>query len=201
VSAIDVLGAAGLGLGLGVVTGMPLGVINVAVIDAASAGARRFATGIGVGGAIADTAHATLAFAGVGHVVTEHPEWMRALAIIAAIAIAIYVIVAWRRRPTAATRDDRGPLRGIVTGALLTLPNPGALGAWVAVAASVWPHASLVAAVVLGVGVGVGSAAWFAVLAWLITRIPPNHAAVRIISRAALVALVAIAIVGVVRAL
>ena len=44
--------AAALGLGLGIVTGMPLGVVNVAIVDAAVAGRTRFATGIGVGGAL-----------------------------------------------------------------------------------------------------------------------------------------------------
>ena len=51
---------------LGVVTGMPLGVVNVAIVDAATQGRTRFAIGIGIGGGLADTVHAAIAFAAVG---------------------------------------------------------------------------------------------------------------------------------------
>jgi threonine/homoserine/homoserine lactone efflux protein len=73
VSAADVAGAAALGGVLGVVTGMPIGIVNVAIVEAATRGERRFATGIGIGGALADTVHTTIAFVGVGHVVERHP--------------------------------------------------------------------------------------------------------------------------------
>ena len=63
---VNVLVAAALGIALGVVTGMPLGVVNVAIVDAATAGRTRFAIGVGLGGALADTVHAALAFVGVG---------------------------------------------------------------------------------------------------------------------------------------
>lgn len=47
----------------------------------------------------------------------------------------------------------------------LTLPNPAALAAWVAVAGVVVPEASVAVAVAGAVGVAIGSAAWFALLA------------------------------------
>src|SRR5690606_22150843 len=59
---LDAIAAAALGVGLGAVTGMPIGVVNVAIVDAAVRGERRFATGIGIGGALADAGHAALAF-------------------------------------------------------------------------------------------------------------------------------------------
>lgn len=198
---MKLVAAAGLGLGLGVVTGMPLGVVNVAIVDAAAASRRRFALGVALGGGIADAIHALLAFAGVGRVVTSRPELMRWLAIGAAVLIVGYAIVAWRRRPTVrpASDESRG-VRGLAMGMLLTLPNPGALAAWVAVAASLAPRAEVAEAAVVAAGVGVGSAAWFALLAHGVSRVRPDHPALRIIPRAALLALVAIAIYGVVRA-
>ena len=166
---IELAVAALAGLALGVVTGMPLGVVNVAVADAAAAGRTRFAIGIGIGGAIADAIHAALAFVGIGRVVTERPAWTHAMAIVAACSICAYVAFALvrRRRPTP---DVRRPTPGILLGLALTLPNPGALAAWVAVAAALWPTSSLAGALVLAAGVGVGSALWFAMLARWVAR-------------------------------
>jgi threonine/homoserine/homoserine lactone efflux protein len=209
---VNVLGAAGLGFGLGVVTGMPLGVINVAIVDAATAGRRRFASGIGLGGGVADAVHAMLAFAGVGRVVISDPALVRGLAIAAAIVIVAYVVFAWRRRgrgvdPRIGARmdddasDDASWTRGLTTGLVLTLPNPAALGAWVAVAASVWPDAAPLPATLVAGGVGTGSALWFTMLARWIGRIRPDHPALALVPRIASIGLIAIAIAGVVRAL
>jgi arginine exporter protein ArgO len=198
----SLLVAAGLGLGLGIVTGMPLGVVNVAIVDAAVAGRARFATGIGIGGALADTAHAAAAFIGIGQLVTTRPDLVRWLAIGAAIAIFAYVAFAWRaRKPRPTTGDTSSLARGIAIGCGLTLPNPGALAAWVAVAAAIWPDATTAEACVLAGGVGLGSAGWFAALARWVSRVRPDHPALAILSRIALVALVGIAGVGLVRAL
>jgi threonine/homoserine/homoserine lactone efflux protein len=195
---MDLVIAAALGLGLGIVTGMPIGVVNVAIVDAVVAQRKRFAIGIGVGGALADAIHAALAFAGVGRLLTARPDLIRAFAIVAAALIAAYAIYAWRapRRPKPI---DTTNARSILAGFLLTLPNPGALSAWVAVAAVLLPAASIAESIVLAAGVGVGSAAWFAFLAWLVGRIPPEHRALRIIPKLAIVAFVAIAAVGLAR--
>jgi arginine exporter protein ArgO len=195
--------AAALGLGLGVVTGMPLGVVNVAIVDAAVAGRARFATGIGIGGALADTAHAAAAFIGVGQLVTTRPELVRWLAIGAAVAIVAYVVLTWRAREARhRTGDDTSSLaKGVVIGCGLTLPNPGALAAWVAVAAAIWPNATIAEACALAGGVGLGSAGWFAALARWVSGVRPDHPALRVISRAALVALLGIASIGLGRAL
>jgi len=198
---VSIVSAAALGAGLGVVTGMPLGVVNVAIVDAAAAGRRRFAIGVGIGGAVADTIHAALAFVGVGRLVTSRPELVRVLAIAAAVLILGYAVASWRRSralPRSAT-DASSMLSGLTTGFALTLPNPGALAAWVAVAASIWPEATIAEAIVLAVGVGLGSAVWFALLARWVSRVRPDHKALAIIPRIALVVLVVLAVVGVAR--
>lgn len=188
---------------LGVVTGMPLGVVNVSIVDAATAGHRRFATGLGIGGAIADAAHAALAFIGIGQLVTARPALVRGLAIAAAIVIVGYAIVSWRRLRAAPApgRTASTALRGIATGVALTLPNPAALAAWVAVAAALWPTASTAAAITLAIGVGIGSAGWFSGLAAVVSRMRPAHRALRVIPRVALAVFVGIAVAGVVRVL
>ncbi|MBA3542354.1 MAG: hypothetical protein H0T79_22250, partial [Deltaproteobacteria bacterium] len=80
----------------------------------------------------------------------------------------------------------------------LTLPNPGALGAWVAVAA-IWPAGSPLLATLVGLGVGAGSALWFVLLGRWVGTVRRDHPVVRAIPRVAVVALIAIAIVGVAR--
>ena len=179
---------------------MPLGVINLAIIDTASAGHRTAAIGIGIGGALADTLHAALAFVGVAALVTAHPDVVRVLAIAAAALIATYAVFAWRAHHRSAPPREPTRTRSLVTGFLLTLPNPGALSAWVAVAASLWPDATTAEALTLAAGVGIGSALWFALLAHLVAKLPRDHRALRIIPRVAIVALLAIAVAGLVRA-
>ena len=228
----ELLRAAGLGLGLGVVTGMPLAVINVAIVEAATAGRRRFAIGLGLGGGVADTVHAMLAFTGVGRVVTAEPAVVRCLAIAAALVIVAYAALAWRRR-TRAVHQAQGAdhvqgadqaqgadhvqgadqvagsradgdvhlTRGFGTALVLTLPNPAALVAWLAVAAAAWPDAAPLEAAVIAGGVGAGSALWFTMLARWISRVRRDHPALEVIQRLALVLFIAFAVVGVVRAL
>jgi len=205
VNALGLASAAGLGVGLGVITSVVPAVINVSIVDAAAAGRSRFALGIGLGGAAADAIQAGLAFAGVGGVVLARPELVRALSIAAAIAIAGFAVATWRRRRPAARRgppdDTAGVARGTATGFALTLLNPAVLAAWAAVAAAAWPHAAPLEAAVIAAGVGIGSALWFTLLGRWIRRIRPDHPALAAIPRVALVLLVAIAIAGVVRAL
>lgn len=196
-SAVDVASAAGLGIALGVVTGMPIGVVNVAILDAALRGQRRYAAGIGVGGAIADSIHAAIAFIGIGRLVTEHPSWSRTLAVIAAVVIASYALLASRSRPTARARHGK---HGVLAGLLLTLPNPAALGAWCAVAAVLWPSITLGPAIAISTGVGVGSVIWFTLLARFLSSLPPEHRFVRWLPKLAAALLVALAVSGIVRA-
>lgn len=203
-NALGLASAAGLGVGLGVVTSVTPAVINVSIVDAAAAGRRRFAIGLGVGGAAADAIQAGLAFAGVGGVVLARPELVRALTIAAALAIVAFAVATWRRRPAARHRpadDAAGAARGTATGFALTLLNPAVLAAWAAVATAAWPHAAPLEAAAIAAGVGTGSALWFTLLAHWISRVRPDHPALTAIPRVALVLLVGIAVAGVVRTL
>lgn len=194
--------AAALGLALGAVTGMPLGVVNVAIVDAALAGRRAYAAGVGLGGALADTTHALLAMLGLARLVTARPELVRVLAIVAAIVIVGYAVLGWRRqRVTLAgsTTVDGGVARGVGAGLALTLPNPGALTGWVAIAAALWPHADAAEAIAFATGVGIGSAVWFVVLGRVVARVRRDHPALQLVPKLALAMFVAIAVVGIVR--
>lgn len=183
---INLAAALGLGLALGIVTGLPLGVVNVSIVDAATQGRRRFATGIGIGGGLADAIHSSIAFAGVGQL---DASYTRPLAIAMALVIVGYIVVARHVHVRAHGKH------GVVTGILFTLPNPAAFAAWVAIASATWPTISTHHALVVGAGVGIGSAAWFALLARIATRWQPKW-----LSKLATVLLAAIATLGIVRA-
>lgn len=191
----DVAGAAVLGVVLGVVTGLPIGVVNVAIVEAAARGERRFAIQVGLGGALADAVHAAIAFLGIGRVADHVPQ--RTLAVVAGCIVVAYALLALRRHAGAAPRPRR---YGVVTGLVLTLPNPAALGAWFAVAAALWPSIDVTPAIALAAGVGIGSALWFTVLARVVAALPAGHRIVRWLPRVAVALLAAIAVAGIVRA-
>jgi len=195
-----------IGTALGAATGIPLGVVNVAVLEAAARVGRRHAAGIGAGGAIADALHAAVAFAGAAPILARQPALLRILAAVSAVVIVVYAIVVWRARPAPATGAAAparrgGFARGLAVGISLTLPNPAPLLAWVAVAGAVLPDASTAAALVGAAGVGVGSAAWFALLAHLASRGVVGDGALRWLPRAAAIALIAVAAISLARVL
>jgi threonine/homoserine/homoserine lactone efflux protein len=160
-------GALAIGVGLGAATGVPLGVVNLAIVEAATRVGRRHAIGIGLGGALADMVHAGIAFAGAAPLLTRHAAIARGFHAASGLAVLVYAILLWRREATAtASQPSTGGLaRGIVVGASLTLPNTAALAAWLAVAGAVFPDATVATGLVAAAGVGLGSAAWFAALA------------------------------------
>jgi threonine/homoserine/homoserine lactone efflux protein len=171
--ALELARAIAIGLALGVLTGIPLGVVNVAVIEL-GARDRRAATWLGAGGALADGVHAAIAILGYGALVARSATATRVLAAASGVIVLAYVVWIVRRR---APRDEHAPraviasrVRALATGLSLTLPNPGALAAWTAVAAAFFPTAGAPIAVAAACAVAVGSAAWFAALARIAAR-------------------------------
>jgi threonine/homoserine/homoserine lactone efflux protein len=198
---VELLRAVGLGLALGVVTGIPLGVVNIAVIEAAGRD-RRAATWLGAGGAVADATHTVVAIIGYGAVITRSPAATRVLAVASAAIVAGYAAwIVMRRRDAAAPERavPTSPLRAFGTGLSLTLPNPGALMAWTAVAAALFPGATVGEAIACAAGVGAGSAVWFAMLAKIAAR--TRIADRRWATRAVAAVLLGLAVVAIVRVL
>jgi len=201
---LDVVVAIAIGILLGIATGLPLGVVNVAVVEAATRVGARPAIALGVGGALADGVHSALAFAGIAPLLTRYPEVRRSMVLISATLVVVYAVVVWRRREpvrAAATRETpRSIWRSIGLGASLTLPNPGALAAWVAVASAV-PHERLAVGLAAAAGVTVGSAAWFTALARLAARHALDRPIARRVAQVTAALLVALAAAAVAREL
>lgn len=195
------------GVALGAITGLPLGVVNVAIVEAAAGGRRGAARGIGVGGAAADAVHAALAFGGVGGMIVARPGAAAALHVIAGVILIGYAAILWRAAgaaaPGAATPAGLPPSsfgRGVVTGLGLTLPNPAALGAWIAVAGALAPP-SAAHGLVTAAGVGLGSAAWFVTLARLASRGAPTPSPRRGLTRGVAIAIALLGAAAIVRGL
>lgn len=159
-----------LGFGLGVATSMPLGVANAATVDAAVHHGRGRALGIAAGGASADVVHAGLAFAGLGPLLSAHPEWAAGFFLLSGVAIAGYGVRVWCATPVAVGEAGAPRVIGAFTvGLLLTVTNPGALMAWMFIAAAIAPESALHGGLIAG-GIGLGAFTWFAVLVELVTR-------------------------------
>ena len=156
------------------VTGVPLGVVNVAVVERARRDGAGAGAALGIGGAIADGTHAALATLGTGAWLANHRVALLAVALTGAVSIAIYAVMLWRRasEPAAAGPALAAASRSrlLLRGLSLTLPNPAALLAWTAIATALWPTASIATAIAVAAGVAVGSATWFVTLARLAAR-------------------------------
>lgn len=156
-----------IGLALGVLTSIPIGVANVAVVDAGLRSGRRRALGIAAGAAMADAVHSGVAFTGMGLLLNRHPLVPAILFMVSGALITGYGVHALRtvtRHQPAAVADG-----GFFLGLALTGLNPAPLLAWVVVAGALALPSAL-AGVITAAGVGAGAFACFAVFAHLAAR-------------------------------
>ena len=99
------------------------------------------------------------------------------------VCLAVAALLAWRPTRVATPTLARAELW---VGVALTLPNPAAVTAWIMVAAAIGPLSPMTA-VATALGVGVGSAGYFAGLATLASRAQPAPSRYRLDRVAALV--------------
>ncbi len=160
-----------MGLGLGALASLPLGAANVAVVEAGLRVGRQRALWVAAGGATADTAHASLAFIGIGSAAANYHVATGLFFLVSGAVVAGYGVLAARvgGGPGDAAPPARSNARAYAAGLALTLFNPAALLAWVAVAGAL-PPATPVPALASGAGVGLGAFAVFAALAVLAAR-------------------------------
>jgi threonine/homoserine/homoserine lactone efflux protein len=134
------------------------------VVDAALRRGPRRAVGVGLGGSVADTLHSFVGVAGIGALLTRHAWAPPVLLVVSAVVLGSYgAHLLWR--PVSPER--RAPARlggGFALGLSLTLFNPAALLAWIAVGALIGAP-SAPAAFAVALGVGLGAFAWCAFLA------------------------------------
>ncbi|MCX5747599.1 MAG: LysE family transporter [Proteobacteria bacterium] len=167
-----------IGFAAGALTGIPIGPVNVAVIDAAYRFTFRRAVAVGAGGAVADGLYAALGVLGVAPLFERYPSVPPILSAISGVILLIYGVLTARSQPvTPASSSSDAPVdrrremrQGFTIGLALILLNPAALVTWVVIVSSKIPAATTIDGISFAIGVSVGSFAWFALVAYLTTK-------------------------------
>lgn len=168
----------GIGAAIGILTGIPIGPVNVAVIDAAYRHAFIRAIAVGLGGAVGDLLYAALGILGLGPILEKYPHIPPILYGISGIVLIVYGSITVRAQPARAvpaheqenvkqTTDGQHVLAGFVLGVALILLNPAAIVTWVLIVGSFMSGATTMEGLGAVIGVGLGSFCWFTFVAWL----------------------------------
>src|SRR2546423_12466091 len=95
-----------IGVAAGALTGVPIGPVNVAVIDAAYRHTLRRAMSVGFGGALADGLYAALGVLGVTPILRSNPAIPPILYSVSGIVLLIYGFLTARSQPVAPATQD-----------------------------------------------------------------------------------------------
>jgi arginine exporter protein ArgO len=163
-----------IGAALGALTGVPIGPLNVAIIDAAYRHHLRRAIAVGLGGAVADLAYASLGILGLGQLLTAHESVPPILFSVSGVVLIVYGILTVRAQPVdpgVAGQDDVAGKSyfwgGFGMGIALILLNPATLITWVVIVGSHMADTTRSEGLAAALGIGAGSAFWFMVVAHL----------------------------------
>ncbi len=169
-----------LGVAAGALTGVPIGPVNVAVIDASYRHTMRRAIGVGLGGAIADAFYAGLGIIGVTPALSQYDSVKSGLYAVSGIVLLIYGFLTARSQPvTPAVPEDPASaaqtkrankelVQGMKVGVALIVLNPAAMVTWVLIVGSLIPSIdNNWEGLVCAIGVFAGSFGWFALVAYL----------------------------------
>jgi threonine/homoserine/homoserine lactone efflux protein len=169
-----------IGAAAGAITGVPIGPVNVAVIDAAYRHTLRRAIAVGVGGSLADGLYAALGVLGVTPVLRTYPSIPPILYLVSGVVLLGYGFLTARSQPVAPAQpspDDpresvttiqrREMWTGFTVGVALIALNPATIVTWVVIMGQIIPEATVSGGIACAVGVTVGSFGWFALVAYL----------------------------------
>ena len=168
-----------IGVLAGALTGVPIGPVNVAVIDAAYRHTFRRAVAVGLGGALADCLYAGLGVLGVTPILRTYPSVLTVLYAVSGVVLMVYGFLTARSQPPAAAVADhphpdepavvdrRDFRQGFTVGVALILLNPAAVVTWVVIMGSMIPDANTWEGIACAVGVFIGSWSWFTLVAYL----------------------------------
>lgn len=164
-----------IGFAAGALTGVPIGPVNVAVIDAAYRHTMRRALAVGAGGAIADGLYCALGVAGVTPVLRANPSIPPVLYAVTGVVLFIYGFLTVRTRPVVPAAHEAAHTvtnanetwAGFKIGITLIILNPAAVVTWVVIVGKFVPHATKLDGLITAAGVVVGSFLWFSLVAVL----------------------------------
>ncbi len=168
-----------IGMAAGAATGIPIGPVNVAVIDASYRHTFRRAIAIGLGGALADGLYSALGVLGVTPVLRNYPSVPPIMYAVSGIVLLVYGFLTARSQPVAPVAAPDGPLpsssvamrkemwSGFSVGLLLIVLNPAAIVTWVVIMGQIIPTGTHLEGLACAIGVMIGSFSWFALVAYL----------------------------------
>jgi arginine exporter protein ArgO len=167
-----------IGVAAGALTGVPIGPVNVAVIDAAYRHTLRRAIAVGLGGALADGLYVALGVMGVTPFLQKYPSVPPILYAISGVILLVYGFLTARSQPVAPAAPTEVSSSGSVAmrkemwsgfsvGVALIILNPAAIVTWVFIMGSIIPDATITEGIACAIGVMVGSFGWFALVAYL----------------------------------
>jgi threonine/homoserine/homoserine lactone efflux protein len=173
-----------IGILAGALTGVPIGPVNVAVIDSAYRHTFRRALAVGLGGALADCLYAALGVMGVTPFLRTYPTVLTVIYAVSGVVLLVYGFLTARSQPVTpaapATPEAHAPAedsvafrrremkQGFTLGVALILLNPAAVVTWVVIMGSVIPDTSTHwDGLACAVGVFCGSWSWFSLVAYL----------------------------------
>jgi threonine/homoserine/homoserine lactone efflux protein len=164
-----------IGVAAGALTGVPIGPVNVAVIDAAYRHTLRRAIAVGLGGACADGLYSALGVLGVTPRLRLYPSVPPILYAVSGVVLLVYGFFTARSQPvTPAQSDapkggDRGDemWSGFRVGLALIVLNPAAIVTWVVIMGTIIPETTTMNGIFCSLGVVIGSFGWFALVAYL----------------------------------
>lgn len=163
-----------LGALIGALTGVPIGPVNVAVIDAAYRHTLLRGLAVGLGGAIGDFAFSSAAMLWIGPHVIGQPGVKPVLFAISGVVLVVYGILTVRSRPPAPPSSAPHSIppshefwNGLTVGLGLIVLNPAAIVTWVVVVGSHLNDLTTLEALSAAAGIFLGSFAWFAFVAFI----------------------------------
>ncbi len=173
------LGQFGQGLVFGLALAMPVGAIGLLCIRRSLEQGFVVGFATGLGAAVADATYGAVAAFGLTAVSGFLLEWQAVLALVGGAALVWLGVQSWRTRPagpaagpSAARSAGHRPLVAFVQTAGLTLANPQTVLTFVALFAglgvAVGEDAGWAAALLLILGVFLGSAVWWLILAGVV---------------------------------
>lgn len=169
-----------IGMAAGAATGIPIGPVNVAVIDASYRHTLRRAIAVGFGGAVADGLYSGLGVMGVTPVLREYPSVPPIMYAVSGVVLLVYGFLTARSQPVAPvapaeeveTASKSQVMRkemwsGFSVGLLLIVLNPAAIVTWVVIMGQIIPTGTRGEGLACAIGVMIGSFSWFALVAYL----------------------------------
>jgi threonine/homoserine/homoserine lactone efflux protein len=159
-----------IGATVGVISGVPIGPVNLAVIDAAYRHSLRRALVVGAGGALGDGLYALIGILAMTPILTRYPVVSPVLYALSGVGLFIYSIKVLRTQPVMPVRkpshppsvaQESPPWAAFLGGLGLVLMNPAAIITWVIIVGLFMHGVTFANGVLAAIGVSVGSFLWF----------------------------------------